>query len=50
MKITETAARVLVEAFQSGELDEVDMVCIFEDPDDWLDVSDSSSAREAKNS
>jgi len=43
--LTAQQALRLLEGFQSGDLDHLDLQCIFEDPAEWLADSDSWTAR-----
>ena len=44
MKLTEYQARMIVRGFQQGSIDEVDLICLAEDPAAWIADSESSTA------
>jgi hypothetical protein len=43
-ELTETEARTIVEGFQTGSVDEIDLLGMIEDLTDWIASSDSSTA------
>lgn len=46
--ITAQQAKRILDGFQSGDLDYLDVECIFDDPEAWLAASDSMTAREVR--
>ena len=44
--MTEEQARMFIRAAQAGEVDEIDLLCLVDDPEVWMSESETHVARE----
>jgi len=45
IELTEREARFIIDGFQSGSVDEIDLISMIEDLPDWIALSDSYTAK-----
>ena len=43
--LTEAEAETVIKGFQTGDIDALDLVSLTDDPDEWIDESDSNTAK-----